>query len=632
MDGFSVHTVLTPADWSACSRALAKRIAATTNLRFVLYLFLSVCIGVGAAITAAARRHSFQPLDFFAGVVALYIGLIIRAHLQRRRAAPDADGAALGPRKLEISSEGIRQFSTHSESLTRWTALKDITDTSEHIFLWVDRIAAHIIPIRSLPTELTSEMAIDQIRRFARARGAPAFAESADTKLSESSCRAISAIGRSRRFLPFAGSTETTVVVLGLLTLGLWIGLDRWSQDAPAEFWPNGFVGATWYLLGAAVIAALVCRRSTPPFRFVTGLHIIAVIAPLLIVGLWIAESRAPGNWSWAVLGITGALSVSYAARALKVVTGRWQVRSLALGCLAAFAFAWVSDHIYVSASFWIPRQSDDALARWGDSERLFFEQPARIDAALSELSPAFGASPKAYFVGFAGYGEQRVFAEEIGLASRVIGAKYGTSQRTLLLINDRRDLNTYPLATVSGLQRALDGIGARMDRDRDVLFLVLSSHGSDEPSISVSNSALPLNQLTGEALAAALKHSGIRWKVIIISACHAGAFIPWVKGEDTIVLTAAAADRTSFGCSDDRDLTYFGEALFRDALPKAPSLKEGFDRAVQTIAARELSEHITPSNPQAFFGQEMTERLNALEASSEVPGGTSSNIGLSVR
>jgi hypothetical protein len=166
----------------------------------------------------------------------------------------------------------------------------------------------------------------------------------------------------------------------------------------------------------------------------------------------------------------------------------------------------------------------------------------------------------------------------------------------------------------VSGLRRKLREIADRMDHDRDVLFLVLSSHGSKEPAISVFNGSLPLKQLTAEELAAALKVSGIRWKVIVISACHAGAFIPPLKDDWTIILTAAAADRTSFGCSNDRDLTYFGEAFFRDALPKAATLREAFDQAASALAAREQAEHITPSKPQTFYGAAIAAELAKLE------------------
>jgi hypothetical protein len=221
--------------------------------------------------------------------------------------------------------------------------------------------------------------------------------------------------------------------------------------------------------------------------------------------------------------------------------------------------------------------------------------------------------NPRAYFLGFAGVGDQKVFAQEVGLASRVLGERYGIADRKLSLINDERNLDGAPLATVSGLKYALRGLGARMNPDRDVLFLSISSHGADDPSIIVSNSELPLQDLTDDDLADALHESGIKWRVIIISACYAGGFIEQLRDPQTIVITAAAADRTSFGCSNDRDLTYFGEAFYRDALPGARSLRDAFDTAKAAIAARERQEHVTPSNPQAYFGKAMEERLASM-------------------
>jgi hypothetical protein len=104
---------------------------------------------------------------------------------------------------------------------------------------------------------------------------------------------------------------------------------------------------------------------------------------------------------------------------------------------------------------------------------------------------------------------------------------------------------------------------------------------------------------------------------VIILSACYAGGFIESLRDPQTIVITAAAADRTSFGCSNDRDLTYFGEAFYRDALPGARSLRDAFETAKAAIAARERVEHVTPSNPQAYFGAQMEAKLAAMN----VPG-----------
>jgi len=322
------------------------------------------------------------------------------------------------------------------------------------------------------------------------------------------------------------------------------------------------------------------------------------------------------GLWSPMVGVITGVLAVGFLLRGLIAVTGVLQSKATVLLICCAVAMATAGSNLELRPTLWYTPTEDpaEALATWRNGERLLFDQPAKVDAELARLDAPADDAAAAYLVGFAGVGEQRVFTGEVSLAARLLGERYGAEHRTLLLLNDQRDLESKPLATVSGLERALTGVGRRMRRDRDVLFLFLSSHGSTE-SLSVSNGGLPLQQLSGKDLAAALKASGIRWKVIVISACHAGAFIAPLRDDNTIILTAAAADRTSFGCSDDRDLTYFGEAFYRDALPGAATLEAAFDQARKAIADRERAEKITPSNPQAFFGPAMAEKLKELES-----------------
>jgi len=147
-----------------------------------------------------------------------------------------------------------------------------------------------------------------------------------------------------------------------------------------------------------------------------------------------------------------------------------------------------------------------------------------------------------------------------------------------------------------------------------DVLFLALSSHGSEDGSISVSNVGRAPAELSASALADMLKEAKIPWKVIVISACYAGGFIDALRDEHTIVLAAAAQDRTSFGCADDRDLTYFGEAFYRDSLPHATGLRAAFDAARQAIARREKQEQVEASDPQAYYGKQMEAKLATLE------------------
>ena len=98
------------------------------------------------------------------------------------------------------------------------------------------------------------------------------------------------------------------------------------------------------------------------------------------------------------------------------------------------------------------------------------------------------------------------------------------------------------------------------------------------------------LQDLTADDLASALQESGIKWRTIVISACHAGSFIDALRNPDTIVITAAEADKASFGCSDDRNLTYFGEAFYRDALPRMPATHITHASTMQLAERREFA------------------------------------------
>lgn len=236
--------------------------------------------------------------------------------------------------------------------------------------------------------------------------------------------------------------------------------------------------------------------------------------------------------------------------------------------------------------------------------------QQDRVDAVLAQFPPPVPGESRAFFLGFAGFGAERVFAEEIKLAAARVGEKFGSTPRTLLLINDRRDLEAYPLATHAALRYSLRRLGREMDAERDVLFLVLSSHGYENGVIEISNTDMEPVGLSGQTVRAMLDEAGIRWRVIVVSACYSGSFIPPLANDETVLITAARKDRTSFGCSDERHLTYFGEAFFQDALPGAASLRDAFETARTGIARREKRERVKASQPQAHFGPLMEGQL----------------------
>src|SRR5262249_57089041 len=104
---------------------------------------------------------------------------------------------------------------------------------------------------------------------------------------------------------------------------------------------------------------------------------------------------------------------------------------------------------------------------------------------------------------------------------------------------------------------------------------------------------------LTPAALGGMLDRTGVSHKVVVISACYSGIFIPRLANPDAMVMTAADAQHPSFGCQDKAKWTYFGDAFFNVALRRADNLQEAFLLARSLVSKRELRQGFEPSHPQ---------------------------------
>lgn len=411
-------------------------------------------------------------------------------------------------------------------------------------------------------------------------------------------------------------ATDGAVIACALASLVLWIGLDYRRAGPGARFEPTALAIIALYACAVLAVAFALARSLKPRAHFRCVLFTVVALLPAMIAAGFVIDEHWDGVAARMACGLVVLYGLAYFANAMRLLTGAYQPRAalvLVISLAALFPLARIAD---LSPWLWTPAAAADEAAETDDpisplvAESLLFDERAQIDEAVDAMSPGTGSSPAVYFVGFAGVADEHVFAEEIKLAARIVDERFGTSGHQLLLINDRRDIDTYPIATASGLAYALKAIAEKMNPDRDILFLAISSHGAAGASVSVSNGGLQLEQLSDEDLTAALHDSGIKRRIIVISACYAGAFIQPLEDPDTVVIAAAAPDKTSFGCSDDRDLTYFGEAFYRDALPRAKTLQDAFETAKAAIAARERQEHETPSEPQAYFGTQISSVL----------------------
>jgi hypothetical protein len=424
----------------------------------------------------------------------------------------------------------------------------------------------------------------------------------------------------SFRRVDAADFTVTFDQVLLLLAVNLLIafGFDWLRADPGTEFAFYGFYGWAFYLLGGFWTCALVARLQGPAADTRTLLVGWLSVAPFVIAAIWVIAPLAEKHPRLAE-GLILAILVGIAVRSTHVMLGRMRWSAIVLIALSAITLPGFLQYLELDPTLWTVPAVDEQAADGDDlaeGESILFDERERISAAVDATAAGLPGVTDVYFLGFAGDGSQRVFRRESLLAERRFASRFGTAERSVQLINDARDRDTYPLATVAGLSYALQLLGERMDRDDDVLVMWLTSHGAEDAGLAVGNGSLPLaSSLAPAELRDALDEAGIQWRIIIVSACYSGQFTNALKSPSTLVITASDAEHTSFGCADDRDLTYFGEAFLRDALPTTPSLEAAFVKARSLIDAREDKEGLTHSNPQIDIGAAIRKKLETLPA-----------------
>ena len=245
--------------------------------------------------------------------------------------------------------------------------------------------------------------------------------------------------------------------------------------------------------------------------------------------------------------------------------------------------------------------------------ETALLAQRTLLDTALAGLSAGRPGVVDLYVLAVAGDGSQEVFRREVEFVRNQFDRDFGTRGRSLALINSRNTVDSAPMATVTSIREAIRAIAARMDRDNDILFVFMTSHGAKDHEFRLNQNAMALRGLRPQELARMLEEARIRWKVVLVSACYSGGFVEPLKSESTMIITAARADRTSFGCADENDFTYFGRAFFKEALPASGSFFEAFTRAQALVDEWERKDK-TPererSLPQIYSPVTLSEQL----------------------
>ncbi len=412
-----------------------------------------------------------------------------------------------------------------------------------------------------------------------------------------------------------AAGVSSAVAGLGVMLAGLcWLPLGRFGVDRGRLFVGTTATGALLLALFTPLMAAWMWQFGSTPEETQAMVLILALVAFVTVLGL---GALITFRLTYGLAGRRGVIPALMVVLLMIPAAFLLPSREVIAG---ATSTPTEYSLLQLAVDALRPAPADTAETAAADQrpaidgEATMMRQHALMASATGTLLPARDDQTELYFLGFAPYGGQDVFKREVASVKELFDARFGTAGRSLALSNNRDTVDTLPLASVSNLETALAEIGRRMRPERDVLVLFVTSHGSNQ-LISVDFRGFRLNDLTPARLTKAFDVSGIKNRVLVLSACHSGSFVDAMRNDDTLILTAAHADKTSFGCSNEREWTYFGDAYFNHAMREERSFITAFERARALIEKWEKEQGLTPSDPQISVGTSIRAKIDALLA-----------------
>lgn len=361
---------------------------------------------------------------------------------------------------------------------------------------------------------------------------------------------------------------------------------------------------ALWHKRAPALTALLVLAGAMVPIFYIVDIL-------LVVIGI-----GGYSNYGWTqfiawyvILGWN--LLVMFRILRLVLVPTRWRA---ALATSGYALIAVVPLILFPHQPLWLPSAKDEGSPRQRiNAEQVFDAQSGLIEQEKRNLLRQRPRRTDIYFVGFGSYAFEDVFMKEVRTIRTLFDTRFDSAGRSVALINNPASVADTPLASGTNLGKVLRHVGGLMDKSDDVLVLYLTSHGSRRHRLSVDFWPLSLNSISPENLKEALDASGVRWKVIIISACYSGGFIEKLRDDYTLIMTSSDAQRESFGCGAGSEFTYFGQALLDVELRRTFSFVDAFRAAVNSIEEREKKERLKPSNPQIAVGSLIEPKLERL-------------------
>lgn len=459
--------------------------------------------------------------------------------------------------------------------------------------------------------------------------------------LGQAAAHAVLLPARSRR--PAVLSAFAALAVLVLVS-ALDIGVHRLMIEGEASFYAQsllsdagiGFVTLCLLWLGAEASAGYLPAHlsNSPEYRVrrlssTFGMLLLATLpASLLFLAFeflpyavsagwlpaqWLGFLRQYGLWVWM------GLFAYWAAVLLRVLFTYFHSLRVALPCaLSVVAFSLFAA-FRLGYQHWYPvYDGAESEGQRLELSQATFEKQLDIFGDVLDIPAGTAGTPELFAIVYAPHANDgMVFLNESRLVAEVLDKRYGAGRRTVQLVNHASTTDSIAWATPTNLRRAIAVLAGKMNPEEDVLMVYATSHGGQNATLASSHWPLEVADLNATELAEMLDDYGIRYRVLIVSACYSGSWLDALENDTTLLMTAADAKNTSYGCGRLSDLTFFGRALFDEQLRTGQTLEQAFSAARPVIRQREeeAGKDDGFSNPQLRMGSRIRPVLQRLEA-----------------
>ncbi len=140
------------------------------------HMFLPPTIWMGLALGFEAfvggdTNHSFAVA--LAAVSAMWIltaPLFLARQIRRsvqRMYAEGRNRALLGRHVMSVSIEGVTDEGPGTRTQTRWESVERIARSTDHLFIYLNAVAAHVVPARAFPDRGEFDRFVESVRELA---------------------------------------------------------------------------------------------------------------------------------------------------------------------------------------------------------------------------------------------------------------------------------------------------------------------------------------------------------------------------------------------------------------------------------------------------------------------------------